>query len=220
MSASTSSSTNKGFYSSSAGDTDFRRKWDKDEFAEKARLREQGALERDQELERKRKGLSAKASAKTEPEEEKALLKAREERIDFTVNLNKTQVVQVAVGSSKQPGFYCEVCDCTVKDNVSYLDHINGKKHQQNLGISMKVERSTFEQVKARLEALKRKTEVAFEDLDTRIEKAKKMDDEERRLKKERKREKKQAVLKQQQDLQDNDVAEMMGFGGFGSSKK
>ena len=29
---------------------------------------------------------------------------------------------------SKSSGYYCEVCECSLKDSVAYLDHINGKK--------------------------------------------------------------------------------------------
>lgn len=31
--------------------------------------------------------------------------------------------------SSKNPGgFFCEVCDCLLKDSAAYTDHLNGKK--------------------------------------------------------------------------------------------
>ena len=54
-------------------------------------------------------------------------------------------------------GWHCKVCDCFLKDSMAYLDHINGKKHQRTLGFTMRVEQSSVETVKARLEAHKRK---------------------------------------------------------------
>ncbi|RKO85501.1 hypothetical protein BDK51DRAFT_12053, partial [Blyttiomyces helicus] len=142
-------------------DTDFRRKWDKGEFSKRAEEREREDAEKEENEERKRKGEAGLKPRyrRTEPEPERALLKAREERVDLESNLNKTIVVASSNIASKQPGFFCNVCDCVVKDSVNYLDHINGKKHQRNLGMSMKVERSTVDQVRARLEARKRKTE-------------------------------------------------------------
>ena len=44
-------------------------------------------------------------------------------------------------------GFYCEVCECNLKDSISYLDHINGKNHQKKLGFSMKVKKSTVDDI-------------------------------------------------------------------------
>jgi U4/U6.U5 tri-snRNP component SNU23 len=56
-------------------------------------------------------------------------------------------------------GWYCKVCDCYLKDSMTYLDHINGRKHQRKLGYSMRVQRSTTDDLKARLQALQRKKE-------------------------------------------------------------
>lgn len=71
----------------------------------------------------------------------------REKKVDLTSKLGKTQVVTAASTPSQQGGWYCETCKCGLKDSINYLDHINGKKHQRELGFSMRVERSTVSQV-------------------------------------------------------------------------
>lgn len=37
-----------------------------------------------------------------------------------------------------------------MKDSINFLDHINGKNHQRNIGMSMKVKKSSLDDVKAR----------------------------------------------------------------------
>jgi U4/U6.U5 tri-snRNP component SNU23 len=54
-------------------------------------------------------------------------------------------------------GWHCRVCDCFLKDSLTYLDHINGRKHQRYLGYSMRVEKSTAEDVGGVLKGLAQK---------------------------------------------------------------
>lgn len=115
---------------SSQQDTNFRRTWDRDEYERKARERARADRQKEDDEERKLKGLPPK-SRPNRVNPPRDLLKAREEKVVLDANLNKTQVVQSAAGvASKTPGYYCKVCDCTVKDSVNYLDHINGKKRE------------------------------------------------------------------------------------------
>ncbi|CAG8660477.1 7084_t:CDS:2, partial [Ambispora gerdemannii] len=132
---------------SATDDTSFRRTWDKQEY-------EQYAQDR------------ARRKQRLEEEEER---KPRTEKVVLDANLNRTQLVQSTSIASKQLGYYCKVCDCVVNDSVNYLDHINGKKRDENrnmkdwfmtilkflfpfhkvqraLGRIMKVERSTLDQ--------------------------------------------------------------------------
>lgn len=44
--------------------------------------------------------------------------------------------------------FYCPTCECNLNDSSSYLDHINGSRHNRILGISLQTGDSSVEEVK------------------------------------------------------------------------
>lgn len=77
--------------------------------------------------------------------------------LSLTSTLGKSTLVTSTTPLSQRGGFYCDVCLCLLKDSQTYLDHINGRKHQKKLGMTMKVERVGVEGVKDRLEELKEK---------------------------------------------------------------
>ncbi|ORX62183.1 hypothetical protein DM01DRAFT_1380010 [Hesseltinella vesiculosa] len=211
-----------------AKDTDFRRKWDREEYAERARKREERERFEAMNADRKKRGL-APLKDKNEPEQEKTLLTHRESKISFDHKVGKVEIVKDAGEKRNQPGFYCELCDSVFKDSKGYLDHVNSRKHQSKLGVAMKVERSTADQVKDRLAELKRKKmegpdEKKEYDLNSRIEELKQQEQDEKAQRKERKRQKKQEKEKESTaDLpateDADDMAKMMGFSGFGSTK-
>jgi U4/U6.U5 tri-snRNP component SNU23 len=51
------------------------------------------------------------------------------------------------------------VCNSSLKDNQAYLDHINGKRHNKMLGVSMKVEKVDVDSVRTKLLNMKRKSD-------------------------------------------------------------
>ncbi|XP_055337302.1 zinc finger matrin-type protein 2-like [Paramacrobiotus metropolitanus] len=193
---------------------DHRRRWDSDEIERRMRERDEEA--RQQELEDEKPRKKAK----------KELLRAREERVDLESRVGKSVIITSTTPLNQAGGFYCEVCDCVIKDSINYLDHINGKKHQKNMGFSMKTERSTVDQVKARFARNKEKMEEKKQEYDFE-EKMKELREEEekyREYKREKKQEKKRKAEIQDSgedgDGMDPDMAAMMGFSGFGTSKK
>ncbi|CAO3651331.1 unnamed protein product [Cunninghamella echinulata] len=212
-----------------AKDTNFRRTWDKKEYAEKAAKRE--AKERLDAInaERKKKGLPPLKDKQQEEEDKnkppKITLKHREEKVNLDANLGKIQIVSGGSENRNQPGYYCELCDSVFKDSKGYMDNLNGKKHQAKLGVSMKVERAAVSSVFERLEQLKRKKNDPKEnqeyDLKTRVDELKQQEHDEKERRKElkrRKKEEKRKIDKVEQNEED-DMAKIMGFGGFGSSK-
>lgn len=88
---------------------------------------------------------------------EKKLLEGRKEEISLDKNLGKVHILTLKTPKEQQGGYYCEICDCVLKDSQTYLDHINGKNHNRMLGFSMNVKKVTVDEVKKKLELLKKK---------------------------------------------------------------
>ncbi|BFZ15168.1 hypothetical protein BsWGS_18206 [Bradybaena similaris] len=189
---------------------DHRRKWDKE-------LYEKLAQERLKELEEDSSGSEEEHKLPVKRE----LLKPRDYKVDLDSKLGKSQVITKTTPAAQQGGYYCNVCDCVVKDSINFLDHINGKKHQRNLGMSMKIERSSLDQVKARFELNKKKKEEKKKDYDFE-ERVKELQEEEEKQKAYKKEKRKERKRKADTSVYDGDpdMSAIMGFSGFGGSSK
>lgn len=187
--------------STGGGDTDFRKTWDREEMAKKAKERE--ARDRDEAKER----YEAKAAGKTyrrrasTPDDLKQT-EARAERIDWSKMIGKQTLTSAAAAVGKRgrgAGAYCQACDLTFKDNIQYVEHLNSKQHLVATGQSGEVRRATLEEVRDRLRYLKRKRDedkfLEVTDLDARLAMSKEALEheaqEKRRLRNEKRRAKK-----------------------------
>lgn len=226
-----------------------RRTWDKEHYEQLAKER---LANGDQQDAGSSKGVAASKNAAKEEfraaetgaagpmGSQRAFIKSREQKIDLESKVGKTEIINpTAAGNGRGAGFWCEVCECLLKDSVAYLDHINGKKHQRALGFSMRSERSDVSSVKEKLESLKRKATAvnaprapAIDDYEKRMaaQILEKIDVKKRRKEEAEERKKQQKNLEAEQvaaavadapvvDM-DPDMAAIMGFGGFGGSKK
>eukprot|EP00271_Cylindrocystis_brebissonii_P005993 TRINITY_DN18486_c0_g1_i1.p1 TRINITY_DN18486_c0_g1~~TRINITY_DN18486_c0_g1_i1.p1 ORF type:complete len:212 (+),score=55.68 TRINITY_DN18486_c0_g1_i1:244-879(+) len=199
-------------------DNTFRRKWDRDEYERRAK-----------ELDEEEEARQLEDTRDRGPPIQRAPLRQRDFEVNLESRLGKTQVVTPVTPLNQQAGYFCKVCDCVVKDSANYLDHINGKKHQRALGMSMRVERSSLSQVQERFDMLKRKQQdgpfsFTEQDLDTRIQLQVEEEEALKRQRKERKKEKREAGVVAGEGggggEMDDEMAALMGFGGFGSSKR
>ncbi|RMZ78237.1 hypothetical protein DV737_g3977, partial [Chaetothyriales sp. CBS 132003] len=151
--------TSKSAYSDSrASDTDFRRTWDKAEYAEKAKK------EQDERREEAKARYEAKLEGKKwhKPVDLKSLdeTTSRGQRLDVSSMVGKSTLVPAGAGVGRRgrgAGFYCEACDLTYKDNVQFIEHLNSKQHLIQTGQSGEVKRATLAEVRERIEWLKQK---------------------------------------------------------------
>lgn len=150
-----------------------RKTWDKEYYSAKARERlERGDDEDDEETNATKLKKSTKEEFKHAEEgaagpmgSERAFLKARETKLSADleskvgrVEIIKPNSIEFARGGA---GYFCEVCQCLLKDSASYLDHCNGKRHNRALGYSNRSERADVSSVKSRIENVKRKIDEA-----------------------------------------------------------
>ena len=230
-----------GAYGAAATDTDFRKNWDLDEYAEKAKARE--AKEKEESKARYEAKLAGKKYHKPLTGDE-TYTTARRNVIDLTAQVGKTQLVPAGAGVGKRgrgAGFYCEACDLTFKDNLQFVEHLNTTQHLLATGQTMEVRRATVDEVRERIdfyvqrqEDLEREKATSLQDrLQLREEEMEK-EQEEKRLKRreeaEKKRSKKDEAAKAKteysEDLRiegehdEDDMMAQMGITGFGTSKK
>ncbi|KAF8973089.1 hypothetical protein BDZ97DRAFT_1912669 [Flammula alnicola] len=218
-----------GAYATKATDTEFRKKWDKEEYAERAKKKDQEERERMQENdERIKQGKRPRKARKDDLPKPTDLMKQREAPLELDKNLGKTMVVQNPGGKGPgQPGFFCETCNRTYKDSVGYLDHINSRAHLRALGQTTKIARSTLAQVQARIAFLREKTKEAASakafDFDQRLAEVRQKEQalrEQKKAEKKAEKEKSRLAMINGSEGGDTEMAAMMGFGGFGSTKK
>jgi len=146
--------------SSSGGNSKFvanvvRRTWDLSEYEAKAQEKLRAELEAEALADERQRGRQRAQQALVV----RAPLKHREQAVQLESRLGKRAVISSTTPLAGRGGFYCDVCECLLKDSNTYLDHINGKKHQRALGMTLRAERSTLGEVKAKLDEHKRKAD-------------------------------------------------------------
>ncbi|CAG8983273.1 hypothetical protein HYALB_00002710 [Hymenoscyphus albidus] len=231
----------KGAYETTASDTDFRKKYDRAEYAQKAADRE--ATEKAESKARYEAKLAGKKYYAPLTGEE-TLTQARASRLDVSQNVGKVLLMPAGAATGKRgrgAGFYCADCDLTFKDNLQWVEHENSMQHLRAIGQTGEVKRATVEDVRARIEEvwvrMEEERRADVKSLSERLEVRKmeeEKDREERRRKRrelvERQRAKKEEEVKVKKEYgedvrvegehDEDDMMANMGIVGFGSSKK
>lgn len=148
-----------------ASDTDFRKTWDREEYARKAaedeaKRKEEGKARYEAKL------LGKKWHAPVDYSSLEATT-SRKQRLDVASMVGKTTIVPSgsAVGKrGKSAGFYCSDCDLTFKDNLQFVEHLNSKQHLVATGQSGEVMRAGVEDVRMRLRMLAHQKRVREEE--------------------------------------------------------
>merc|ERR1711948_1277 len=94
------------------------------------------------------------------PSSQRTYLKQRSVELNLEKNLGKSAVVMQHTIKPMQGGYWCSVCECLLKDSSTYLEHVNGRRHNRNLGMNMKVEKIGVDRVREKLKAMSKKPEV------------------------------------------------------------
>lgn len=159
-----------------------RKAWDKDFYLEKAKNHIMFGPERIGK--RKDPVIPLPASQRT-------FLQQRKNELNLDRHLGEHRVVTTHTIKPMQGGYWCSVCECLLKDSATYLDHVNGRRHNRNLGMNMKVEKIGVDRIKEKLRSMKKEPEaVAPEDIAARIQALEEEQEEKKRRKKEKKRKK------------------------------
>lgn len=125
---------------------DHRRKWDRAEYERRATSR-----------------LSINDDLSNNEEDTYVSLdyaKPREYKINFESFRSRKEIIDTCNHKSfLSGGFHCSLCDIVVKNDLLYLDHVNGRRHQKLLGRSLKTRRATLQMVRYKLRSKKKELE-------------------------------------------------------------
>merc|ERR1719382_1356613 len=154
-----------------------RKVWDKDFFSEKAKNNIMFGPER---IGRRKDPVIPL------PSSQRTYLKQRQDDLELDRDLGKSKVITTHTIKPMQGGYWCSVCECLIKDSAAYLEHVNGRRHNRNLGMNMKVEKIGVDRVREKLKAMRKEpVEEEAEDIAARIQRMEEEQEEKKRRKKE-----------------------------------
>lgn len=94
---------------------------------------------------------------------ERAWLQRRDFGISMDDKIGTRKMVTEGTSLNNRGGFYVPVTGVTLRNSLSFLDHINGRKYNTGLGYSMRVEKKSASEVAAKLRAINQEKAAATE---------------------------------------------------------
>jgi U4/U6.U5 tri-snRNP component SNU23 len=123
-----------------------RRKWDSEYFESKAILKNIDFDKFKEDIQKKKEEIL--------PQSQRKPLEARKEDLDLKSQIGKKKVLtntSEILNSKEQGGFYCKVCDITIINSQTFLDHNNSTKHLALMGMSNQAIKSSTSDIRLKL---------------------------------------------------------------------
>ncbi|EPY54207.1 U4/U6 X U5 tri-snRNP complex subunit Snu23 [Schizosaccharomyces cryophilus OY26] len=151
---------------------------------------------------------------------------ARSESVGVEKDINKVKIVPANASFGRRghgAGWYCEACNETYKDSLSWIEHLNSTQHLRKTRTVVTDKRATLEEVKERMEYWREQLlqpQVGSREYNLR-ERTDAYKQELRKQKLEKQAKKEQQAkqkMKEPSESDNSELANIMGIRGFGST--
>ncbi|EPX74428.1 U4/U6 X U5 tri-snRNP complex subunit Snu23 [Schizosaccharomyces octosporus yFS286] len=151
---------------------------------------------------------------------------ARSDSIGVEKDINKVKIVPANASFGRRghgAGWYCEACNETYKDSLSWVEHLNSTQHLRKTRTIVTDKRATLEEVKERMEYWRQQLlqpQIGSKEYSLQ-ERTNSYREELRKQKLEKQRKKRELAnrkLEEPSGSEDSELVQVMGLRGFGST--
>ncbi|WBW70707.1 U4/U6 x U5 tri-snRNP complex subunit Snu23 [Schizosaccharomyces osmophilus] len=151
---------------------------------------------------------------------------ARSGSIGVEKDINKVKIVPANASFGRRghgAGWYCEACNETYKDSLSWIEHLNSTQHLRKTRTVVTDRRATLEEVKERMEYWRQQLlqpQIGSKEysLRERTDSYREQLQKQKLEKQARKRDQANKKLEEPSETESSELVQMMGLRGFGST--